>query len=229
MTLRRETNYRSHGCFSNDLRGERRWSLHGNTTYMDVTEIFRRASELSILHRTLAHNEYQFETYTHGIGHMMRAASQSAQARYDERDERQDCSAHREHQRFARVLLRGLGGRHGVGGAGRVGHFQIPVRVVLRGVRSCPANQASPSRRRQIFEGANLHPKKSGSATREFPSASSPNSQSPARRPNSSLSARAATKARRSAGSPARAGRRHRPSMQFVPASFPASSDRRSA
>lgn len=71
--LRRETNYRSHGCFSNDLRGVGRWSSYGNTTYSDLTQIFRLRSGLSIPHRTLAQNEHQNETHIPVVGHSSRA------------------------------------------------------------------------------------------------------------------------------------------------------------
>jgi hypothetical protein len=91
--------------------------------------------------------------------------------------------------------------------------------VLHSGVASCPANQVSAVRGCQVFEVANLSPKKSSVTAREFPFAISQNSLSLGR-PNNSLSiAPVATPVRRSAGCPDRAARRPAPSMPSSPTS----------
>jgi len=69
------------------------------------------------------------------------------------------------------------------------------------------ANQACGRSARQIFRGANLHPKKSYRLPREFPSATSPAWPRAARRRSFWSTGPDATRARPSAGCPARAGR----------------------
>jgi hypothetical protein len=94
---------------------------------------------------------------------------------------------------------------------------------------SWAANQQHGVCCRQIARGANMRPKKSALWTGEYPSATSPSSRCPARRSNSSSTARAATQLQRSAGSRVTVDRLPRQSMPSAPTSSLGSIDRRAA
>jgi hypothetical protein len=119
-------------------------------------------------------------------------------------------------------------------GSDRAPHCAGVLRVrstVLRcvGGISWAANQQHGVCCRQIARGANMRPKKSALWTGEYPSATSPSSRCPARRSNSSSTARAATQLQRSAGSRVTVDRLPRQSMPSAPTSSLGSIDRRAA
>ena len=87
------------------------------------------------------------------------------------------------------------------------------------GVASC-RNQNRAGVRRQIFEGSNMSPKKSGLWTGEFLSPSLRSSRAPVRQSNSLSMRLHAIPAPRSAGSPARAQRPAAPSASSLPTSW---------